>query len=137
VAAATPPNDVSLREHGAQLRRGVILEELFVYWSDERGNDVAPHAGIFPTACRLVRTRPTRRGAGLPATRQVARGVCLFGDGATSTAGARSLQRCRCCCARHHDMALARSSGEADCRPMTTTNRLSAPDILCNRPRSK
>lgn len=44
-AAAIRPDDVllpSFREHGAQIRRGTTLEELFLYRSgDVRGNDFA------------------------------------------------------------------------------------------------
>jgi hypothetical protein len=85
-----PPNDVSLREHGAQLRRGVILEELFVYWSDERGNDVATPRRDFPNCVPVGSHAP-------------------------------------------HAAWRWPSRYAASSAP----NRLSAPDILCNRPRSK
>jgi hypothetical protein len=86
-----PPNDVSLREHGAQLRRGVIFEELFVYWSDERGNDVATPRRDFPNcvpvgshaphaawrwpsryAASSARGLPVRRRRNLDTRRQIA-----------------------------------------------------------------
>ena len=48
-----------LREHGAQLWRGVTLKELFLYWGgDERGNDFAGPREDFRIVCRLVRTLP-------------------------------------------------------------------------------
>jgi len=92
VAAAMPPNDVSLREHGAQLRRGVTLEELFVYWGeDERGNDVATPRQDFPNcvpvgshaphgawrwpsgyAASSARGLPVRRRRNLDSRRQIA-----------------------------------------------------------------
>jgi len=65
VAAAMRPEDVllpSFREHGAQLRRGVKLEELFLYWGgDERGNDFSgPRERILRTVFRWGRTPRTR-----------------------------------------------------------------------------
>jgi pyruvate dehydrogenase E1 component alpha subunit len=41
----------SFREHGMQLRRGVSLQELFLYWGgNERGNDFSGPREDFPNS---------------------------------------------------------------------------------------
>jgi 2-oxoisovalerate dehydrogenase E1 component alpha subunit len=90
VAAAMASSDVllpSFREHGAQLWRGVTLEELFLYWGgDERGNDFAGPRQDFPNCVPVGSHAPHTVGVALAfALRGEARAaVCIFGDGATS-----------------------------------------------------
>jgi pyruvate dehydrogenase E1 component alpha subunit len=90
VAAAMQPSDVllpSFREHGAQLWRGVTLEELFLYWGgDERGNDFAGPRDDFPNCVPVASHAPHAVGVALAfRLRNEARAaVCVFGDGATS-----------------------------------------------------
>ena len=90
VAAAMRPKDVllpSFREHGAQLGRGVSLQELFLYWGgDERGNDFAIPREDFPNSVPVGSHAPHAVGVALAfrlrGDKRVA--VCVFGDGATS-----------------------------------------------------
>lgn len=90
VAAAMQPSDVllpSFREHGAQLWRGVTLEELFLYWGgDERGNDFVGPREDFPNCVPVASHAPHAVGVALAfRLRNEARAaVCVFGDGATS-----------------------------------------------------
>jgi 2-oxoisovalerate dehydrogenase E1 component alpha subunit len=90
VAAAMRPDDVllpSFREHGAQLWRGVTLEELFLYWGgDERGNAFAGPRQDFPNCVPVGSHAPHAVGVALAfRLRSEARAaVCIFGDGATS-----------------------------------------------------
>lgn len=90
LAAAMQPKDVllpSFREHGAQLWRGVTLEELLLYWGgDERGNDFAGPREDFPNCVPVGSHAPHAVGVALAfRLRNEARAaVCVFGDGATS-----------------------------------------------------
>jgi 2-oxoisovalerate dehydrogenase E1 component alpha subunit len=90
IAAAMLPTDVllpSFREHGAQIWRGVTLEELFLYWGgDERGNDFAGPRQDFPNCVPVGSHAPHAVGVALAfRLRHEARAaVCIFGDGATS-----------------------------------------------------
>jgi pyruvate dehydrogenase E1 component alpha subunit len=90
VAAAMQPGDVllpSFREHGAQLWRGVTLEELFLYWGgDERGNDFAGPKEDFPNCVPVGSHAPHAVGVALAfrLRKQPRAAVCIFGDGATS-----------------------------------------------------
>jgi 2-oxoisovalerate dehydrogenase E1 component alpha subunit len=90
VAAAMQPSDVllpSFREHGAQLWRGVTLEELFLYWGgDERGNDFAGPKEDFPNCVPVASHAPHAVGVALAfrLRKQARAAVCVFGDGATS-----------------------------------------------------
>jgi pyruvate dehydrogenase E1 component alpha subunit len=92
VASAMLAEDVlvpSFREHGAQLWRGVTLEELFLFWGgDERGNVFAGPNQDFPNSVTVGGHTLHAAGAAtafaIRAEPRVA--VCLFGDGATSKA---------------------------------------------------
>lgn len=90
VAAAMEPDDVfvpSFREQGAQLWRGVTVEELLLYWGgDRRGNDFAVSRQDFPISVPIGTHVPHAVGValgiqmrGLPLV-----AVCVLGDGATS-----------------------------------------------------
>jgi 2-oxoisovalerate dehydrogenase E1 component alpha subunit len=77
----------SFREHGAQIWRGVKLEELMAYWSgDERGSDFSGPVEDFPISITVGGHAPHAAGVGLAfKLRGEARAaVCVFGDGATS-----------------------------------------------------
>src|SRR5919106_1262997 len=90
LAAAMRPEDVLLptyREAGAQLWRGVRLEELLLYWGgDERGSDFQGPRADFPVcvpiasqclhAVGVAYAKKLKREAGVA--------VCVCGDGATS-----------------------------------------------------
>ena len=90
VASAMQPSDVllpSFREHGAQLWRGVTLNELFLYWGgDERGNDFAGPREDFPNCVPVGSHAPHAVGVALAfkLRREERAAVCIFGDGATS-----------------------------------------------------
>jgi 2-oxoisovalerate dehydrogenase E1 component alpha subunit len=90
VAAAMQPHDVllpSFREQGAQLWRGVSLEELFLYWGgDERGNDFAGPREDFPNCVPVGSHAPHAVGVALAfrLRGEQRAAVCMFGDGATS-----------------------------------------------------
>ena len=77
----------SFREHGAQLLRGVAMEELFLYWGgDERGSDFRDQPLDFPVSVTVGGHAP--HATGLAMALQI-RGcnnavVCVIGDGATS-----------------------------------------------------
>lgn len=90
LAAAMRADDVlvpSFREHGAQLWRGVTLEELFLYWGgDERGNDFAGPREDFPN-CVPVGTQPPHAvgvALAMKLRSEHRAAVCVIGDGATS-----------------------------------------------------
>ena len=90
IAAAMRKDDVflpSIREHGAQLWRGVSLVELFLFWGgDERGSDFAEARQDFPICVPVATHAPHAVGVALAFKlrheQRVA--VCAFGDGATS-----------------------------------------------------
>jgi 2-oxoisovalerate dehydrogenase E1 component alpha subunit len=92
IASAMRADDVlvpSYREAGAQLWRGVAIDELLAYWGgDERGHDfAAPSArGDYPV-CITVGNQALH-AAGVAVALQHAGGgravVCTMGDGATS-----------------------------------------------------
>ena len=90
VAAAMRPDDVlvpSFREQGAQLWRGVTLQELFLYWGgDERGSDFQGPREDFPVCIPVATHFPHAAGIALAfklrGEPRVA--VCVAGDGATS-----------------------------------------------------
>ncbi|MDH3228732.1 MAG: pyruvate dehydrogenase (acetyl-transferring) E1 component subunit alpha [Alphaproteobacteria bacterium] len=90
VADAMAPEDVllpSFREHGAQLVRGVTMQEVLVYWGgDERGSDFAGPRQDFPVCIPVGTHAPHAAGAALAfKLRDEPRvAVCIFGDGATS-----------------------------------------------------
>ncbi len=90
IAAAMRPSDVllpSFREHGAQLWRGVTLQELFLYWGgDERGNDFAGPREDFPNCVPVGSHAPHAVGVALAfrLRRESRAAVCVFGDGGTS-----------------------------------------------------
>ena len=90
LASAMRVEDVllpSYRETGAQLYRGVSLEELLLYWGgDERGSDFAGPREDFPISVPIGTHAPHAVGVALAfklrSEPRVA--VCVFGDGATS-----------------------------------------------------
>ena len=90
VASAMTKEDVflpSFREHGAQLWRGVSLEELFLYWGgDERGNDFARAQQDFPVCIPVASQFPHAAGVALAIVQKGEPGVAVAvgGDGATS-----------------------------------------------------
>ena len=90
VAAAMRADDVlipSFREHGAQLWRGVTMEELLLYWGgDERGSDFARAREDFPVCVPVGTQYPHAVGVAMAFT---LRGedrcaVAVGGDGSTS-----------------------------------------------------
>jgi 2-oxoisovalerate dehydrogenase E1 component alpha subunit len=90
VASAMGTDDVllpSFREHGAQMWRGVSLEELFLYWGgDERGNDFAAASQDFPVCIPVASQFPHAAGVALAMVQKGESGVAvaIAGDGATS-----------------------------------------------------
>lgn len=77
----------SFREQGAQLVRGVTMEELFLYWGgDERGSDFQGPRHDFPVCIPVGSHAPHAVGAALAfrIRREARAAVCVFGDGATS-----------------------------------------------------
>jgi pyruvate dehydrogenase E1 component alpha subunit len=77
----------SFREQGAQLVRGVSLEELLLYWGgDERGSDFAGPREDFPVSVPIGSQAGHAAGVALAIKlRGEQRGVvCALGDGATS-----------------------------------------------------
>ncbi len=90
VAFAMQAEDVflpSFREHGAQLVRGVTLEELLLYWGgDERGNDFAGPRQDFPVCIPVASQFPHAAGVALAMVQKGEPGVAVAvaGDGATS-----------------------------------------------------
>ena len=90
LAAAMRPEDVlvpAFREHGAQLLRGVTMEELLLYWGgDERGSDFAGPREDFPVCVPVGTQFPHATGVALAfRLRGEARAAAVVGgDGATS-----------------------------------------------------
>jgi 2-oxoisovalerate dehydrogenase E1 component alpha subunit len=90
VASAMSAQDVllpSFREHGAQLWRGVSLEELLLYWGgDERGNNFAKAKQDFPVCIPVASQFPHAAGVALAMVQKGETGaaVAIAGDGATS-----------------------------------------------------
>jgi pyruvate dehydrogenase E1 component alpha subunit len=90
LAAAMLPEDVLLptyRESGAQLWRGVKLEELLLYWGgDERGSDFAGPRADFPVSVPIA--SQCLHAVGVAYAKMIKRepgaAVCVCGDGATS-----------------------------------------------------
>jgi 2-oxoisovalerate dehydrogenase E1 component alpha subunit len=90
LASAMAPEDVllpSYRETGAQLYRGVSLEELLLYWGgDERGSDFAGPRHDFPVSVPVASQCLHAVGVGyaFKVRREPRVAVCVCGDGATS-----------------------------------------------------
>ncbi len=90
IGTAMAPDDVlvpSFREQGAMFLRGVVPNELLLYWGgDERGNDFAGQRHDFPICVPIGTQAAHAVGVALAMQlnheRRVA--VCSFGDGATS-----------------------------------------------------
>ncbi len=77
----------SFREHGAQLYRGVSIEELLLYWGgDERGSNFSACPEDFPVCVTVGGHAPHAAGVAcafkLRGEKRAA--VCVMGDGATS-----------------------------------------------------
>jgi pyruvate dehydrogenase E1 component alpha subunit len=90
LASAMQAEDVllpSYRETGAQLHRGVSLEELLLYWGgDERGSDFAIPRQDFPVSVPVASQCLHAVGVAyaLKLRREPRVAVCVCGDGATS-----------------------------------------------------
>jgi pyruvate dehydrogenase E1 component alpha subunit len=90
VAAAMLPEDVLLptyREAGAQLWRGVRMDELLLYWGgDERGSDFQGPRGDFPVCVPIASQCLHAVGVAYAKKLKRERGVavCVCGDGGTS-----------------------------------------------------
>jgi 2-oxoisovalerate dehydrogenase E1 component alpha subunit len=90
LASAMRPEDVllpSYRETGAQLYRGVSLDELLLYWGgDERGSDFAGPRHDFPVSVPVASQCLHAVGVGyaMKLQREPRVAVCVCGDGATS-----------------------------------------------------
>jgi 2-oxoisovalerate dehydrogenase E1 component alpha subunit len=90
LASAMRPEDVllpSYRETGAQLWRGVSLQELLLYWGgDERGSDFAGPRADFPVAVPIASQCLHATGAAyaFKLRREPRVAVCVSGDGSTS-----------------------------------------------------
>jgi len=90
VASAMQPTDVlvpSFRDQGAQLWRGVTMEELLLYWGgDERGSDYSGPREDFPVSIPVASHVLHAAGVALAFKLRGERrsAACLFGDGATS-----------------------------------------------------
>ena len=90
LASAMLPEDVllpSYRETGAQLYRGVSLDELLLYWGgDERGSDFAGPRHDFPVSVPVASQclHATGVGYAMKLLREPRVAVCVCGDGATS-----------------------------------------------------
>src|SRR5919106_2177819 len=90
LAAAMRPEDVLLptyREAGAQLWRGVTLDELLLYWGgDERGSDFKGPRADFPVAVPVA--SQCLHAVGVAYAKMLRKepgaAVCVCGDGATS-----------------------------------------------------
>jgi pyruvate dehydrogenase E1 component alpha subunit len=90
LAAAMLPEDVLLptyRESGAQLWRGVRLDELLLYWGgDERGSDFQGPRADFPVCVPIA--SQCLHAVGVAYAKMLQRepgvAVCVCGDGATS-----------------------------------------------------
>ena len=77
----------SFREHGAQMLRGVTMEELFLYWGgDERGNAYAQASQDFPDCIPVASHFPHAAGVALAMAQRGEQrvAVAVAGDGATS-----------------------------------------------------
>ncbi len=90
VANAMREEDIllpSFREHGAQMRRGVSVEELLQFWGgDERGSDFSGPRRDFPNCIPVATHFPHAAGAALALKLRDESGVAdaIAGDGATS-----------------------------------------------------
>ena len=90
LASAMRADDVllpSYRETGAQLYRGVGLDELLLYWGgDERGSDFAGPKHDFPVSVPVASQCLHAVGVGyaMKLQREARVAVCVCGDGATS-----------------------------------------------------
>jgi 2-oxoisovalerate dehydrogenase E1 component alpha subunit len=90
LASAMGADDVllpSYRETGAQLYRGVSLEELLLYWGgDERGSDFAGPRRDFPVSVPVASQCLHAVGVAyaMKLRREPGVAVCVCGDGATS-----------------------------------------------------
>ena len=90
LASAMLAEDVllpSYRETGAQLYRGVSLDELLLYWGgDERGSDFAGPRRDFPVSVPVASQCLHAVGVGyaMKLQREPRVAVCVCGDGATS-----------------------------------------------------
>ena len=90
VASAMQSDDVlvpSFRDQGAQLWRGVTMEELLLYWGgDERGSDFAGPRNDFPVSIPVASHLLHAAGVALAfkLRGELRSAVCVFGDGATS-----------------------------------------------------
>ncbi len=90
VASAMCDDDVllpSFREHGAQLRRGVTIRELLLYWGgDERGSDFSGPRHDFPVCIPVGSHFPHAVGVALAMKLRGSNNVAVViaGDGATS-----------------------------------------------------
>jgi pyruvate dehydrogenase E1 component alpha subunit len=90
LASAMQPEDVllpSYRETGAQVYRGVSLDELLLYWGgDERGSDYAGPRHDFPVSVPVASQCLHAVGVGyaMKLLREPRVAVCVCGDGATS-----------------------------------------------------
>jgi pyruvate dehydrogenase E1 component alpha subunit len=90
IGSAMKPDDVFLmtyRENGAQLMRGVRLEELFLYWGgDERGCDYTGARRDFPICVTIAAhaTHAVGVAYAMKLRNQKRATVCALGDGATS-----------------------------------------------------
>lgn len=90
LASAMRPEDVllpSYRENGAQILRGVKMEEILLYWGgDERGSHNSGPAHDFPNCVPVGSQAPHAAGVAyaLKLRREPRVAVCVFGDGATS-----------------------------------------------------
>src|SRR5262249_11417807 len=90
VASAMHPDDVlfpSYRDQPAQIRRGVSLVEILLYWGgDERGSDFAGPRRDFPISVPVSSQAPPAAGVALAMKLkgEPRVGVCCLGDGATS-----------------------------------------------------
>ena len=89
-ASAMEPDDVLLptyREAGAQILRGVKMEELLLYWGgDERGSDFSGPKEDFPVCVPIGSHALHAAGVAFAfkLRRQPRVAICIFGDGATS-----------------------------------------------------
>jgi len=90
LASAMQSDDVlvpSFRDQGAQLWRGVTMEELLLYWGgDERGSDFSGPREDFPVSIPVASHTLHATGIALALKLRGERRsvVCVFGDGATS-----------------------------------------------------
>lgn len=90
IGSAMAPDDVFLmtyRENGAQLMRGVRLEDLFLYWGgDERGCDTAGARRDFPICVTIAAhaTHAVGVAYAMKLRKEARVAVCALGDGATS-----------------------------------------------------